>query len=33
MPAEVLINIGEQTVFQYLVKPATDALAHAFIEE
>jgi epimerase transport system membrane fusion protein len=33
MPAEVLINIGEQTVFQYLVKPATEAFAHAFIEE
>lgn len=33
MPTETLINIGEQTLFQYLVKPATEAFKHAFIEE
>lgn len=33
MPAEVLINTGERTLFQYLVQPATDAIARSFIEE
>jgi epimerase transport system membrane fusion protein len=33
MPAEVLINTGERTLFEYLVQPATDAFARAFIEE
>jgi epimerase transport system membrane fusion protein len=33
MPAEVLINTGERTVFEYLVKPATSMIANAFTEE
>ena len=33
MPAEVLINTGERTLFQYLVKPATNMVARAFTEE
>lgn len=33
MPAEVLINIGEQTLFEYLSRPITDTFAHSFIEE
>ena len=33
MPAEVLIQTGERTVFQYLVKPATSMIAKAFTEE
>jgi HlyD family secretion protein/epimerase transport system membrane fusion protein len=32
MPAEVLINTGEQTVLDYLVRPITDAMARGFIE-
>ncbi len=33
MPAEVLINTGKRTLFQYLVQPLTDAFARSFIEE
>ncbi|MFI3154584.1 MAG: HlyD family type I secretion periplasmic adaptor subunit [Methylococcaceae bacterium] len=33
MPAEVLINIGERTLFEYLTRPITDAFAHSFIED
>jgi HlyD family secretion protein/epimerase transport system membrane fusion protein len=33
MPAEVLINTGEQTVLDYLIRPITDAMAHGFIEK
>lgn len=33
MPAEVLINTGERTLFQYLAQPATNAFARAFIED
>ncbi len=33
MPAEVLINTGKRTLFEYLVQPITDAFARAFIEE
>lgn len=33
MPAEVLIKTGERTLLQYLVRPATDAFARAFIED
>ena len=33
MPAEVLINIGEKTLFEYLSRPITDTFAHSFIEE
>jgi len=33
MPAEVLINTGERTMFEYLVQPLTDAFARSFIEE
>jgi len=33
MPAEVLINTGERTMLQYLVQPATDAVARAMIED
>ena len=32
MPAEVLINTGEQTVLDYLIRPITDAMARGFIE-
>ncbi len=33
MPAEVLINTGERTVFEYLMQPVTNAFARAFIED
>jgi epimerase transport system membrane fusion protein len=33
MPAEVLINTGERTFFEYLMQPVTDAFARSFIEE
>lgn len=33
MPAEVLINTGERTLFEYLVQPITNAFARAFIED
>jgi membrane fusion protein, epimerase transport system len=33
MPAEVLINTGERTFFEYLMQPITDAFARSFIEE
>jgi len=33
MPAEVLINTGERTLFEYLVQPLGDAFARSFIEE
>lgn len=33
MPAEVLINTGARTLFEYLAKPLTDALARSFIED
>lgn len=33
MPAEVLINTGSRTLFQYLMQPATDAVARSMIEE
>lgn len=33
MPAEVLIKTGERTLFQYLMRPATDALARSLIED
>lgn len=33
MPAEVLINTGARTMLQYLVQPATDAVARAMIED
>lgn len=33
MPAEVLINTGERTLLEYLVQPATDALARSLIED
>ncbi len=33
MPAEVLINTGERTVFEYLAQPITNAFARAFIED
>ena len=33
MPADVLINTGERTFFQYLAQPVTNAFAHAFIED
>jgi membrane fusion protein, epimerase transport system len=33
MPAEVLINTGERTLFEYLMQPITDAFARSFIEE
>lgn len=33
MPAEVLIKTGERTLFQYLVRPATDAMARSLIED
>lgn len=33
MPAEVLINTGERTMLQYLIKPLTDAMARGFIEQ
>lgn len=33
MPAEVLINTGERTLLNYLVQPATNALARSMIED
>lgn len=33
MPAEVLINTGERTLLQYLLQPASNVLARAFIED
>lgn len=33
MPAEVLINIGSRTLFEYLMQPITDAFARSFIED
>jgi epimerase transport system membrane fusion protein len=33
MPAEVLINTGERTLFQYLLQPVNNAFARAFIED
>lgn len=33
MPAEILINTGERTLVQYLVKPLTDSFKRAFIED
>lgn len=33
MPAEVLINTGERTMLQYLMQPASDAIARSMIED
>ncbi|NOT13938.1 MAG: HlyD family type I secretion periplasmic adaptor subunit [Methylococcaceae bacterium] len=33
MPAEVFINTGERTVFEYLMQPITNAFSRAFIED
>lgn len=33
MPAEVLINTGERTLLNYLLQPATNALARSLIED
>jgi epimerase transport system membrane fusion protein len=33
MPAEVFINTGERTVFEYLMQPVTNAFKRAFIED
>lgn len=33
MPAEVLINTGERTLLDYLIQPATDAMARSLIED
>lgn len=33
MPAEVLINTGSRTLFEYLIQPASDAVARSFIED
>lgn len=33
MPAEVLINTGERTLLQYLVQPASNAMARSLIED
>jgi membrane fusion protein, epimerase transport system len=33
MSAEVLINTGQRTFFDYLIRPLTDRLASAFKEE
>jgi epimerase transport system membrane fusion protein len=33
MPAEVLINTGERTLFKYLAQPATNFFARSFIED
>ncbi len=33
MPAEVLINTGARTLFEYLLQPITDAFARSLIEE
>lgn len=33
MPAEVFINTGERTFFEYLAQPASDSIARAFTED
>ncbi len=33
MPAEVMINTGERTVLDYIIKPLTDAMSRGFIEK
>jgi len=33
MPAEVLINTGERTLFEYLTQPVSNAFARGFIED
>jgi membrane fusion protein, epimerase transport system len=33
MPAEVFINTGERTVFEYLMQPISNTVARAFIED
>lgn len=33
MPAEVLLNTGERTLLNYLIQPATNALARSMIED
>ncbi|NYS42624.1 HlyD family type I secretion periplasmic adaptor subunit, partial [Pseudomonas syringae pv. actinidiae] len=33
MPAEVLINAGERTMLQYLLKPASNVFIKSMIEE
>jgi epimerase transport system membrane fusion protein len=33
MPADVLINTGERTVFEYLMQPISNAWAKAMIED
>jgi len=33
MPAEVLINTGERTLFEYLAQPAANVFARALIED
>nr|WP_313402407.1 HlyD family type I secretion periplasmic adaptor subunit [Pseudomonas sp.] len=33
MPAEVLINTGDRTLFQYIMQPITNALARSLIED
>ncbi len=33
MPADTLIKTGERTVFEYLVQPASNAIARSFIED
>jgi epimerase transport system membrane fusion protein len=33
MPADVLINIGERTLFEYLLQPITNAFARTFIDD
>ena len=33
MPAEVMINTGERTLLNYLLQPATDAMARSMTED
>jgi len=33
MPVEVLIKTGERSVFEYLIKPISNAFARSFIED
>jgi len=33
MPAEVLVNTGDRTFFQYLMKPLTNIFARSLIED
>ncbi len=33
MPAEVFINTGDRTLFEYLTQPVSNAFARALIEE